>query len=89
MTQQIQNIIDSMSEDDYYEDDAVILKNYIERIERDQFITDEANKGLGRIIVDLKNYKELLKNRILELLAEKEHLEKVYERFYNKEGLSI
>lgn len=51
--------------------DATSLVNaifdHVERVERDQFITDEANKGLGRIIADMKNDRELLKKRIAEL----------------------
>jgi hypothetical protein len=47
----------------------MILKFHgqIEQIKRDIFITDEANKGLGRIVADLKNDKEQLKELIKEL----------------------
>lgn len=71
MTEQIQDIIDSMSEDSFYEDEAVILKTYIERIERALFITDQANAGLGRVAADLNNDKELLKKRIIKLTEPK------------------
>jgi len=66
MTKQISDLIEDIRFN-FNEDDSIILKTYIERIERDQFITDEANKGLGRIIVDLKNDKELLRQRIIKL----------------------
>lgn len=35
MTQQVIDIIDSMNDDNYYEEEAVILKAYIERIEKE------------------------------------------------------
>ncbi len=33
MTNQIKEILESLFDDDYYEDEAVILKTYIERLE--------------------------------------------------------
>lgn len=47
----------------------MILKfnGQIEQIKRDIFITDEANKGLGRIVADLNNDKKQLKELIKEL----------------------
>ncbi len=67
MTQQIQEILESIGDDDYFKNEAVVLKTYIEQIERDRFITDEANKGLGRVIVDLKNDKAMLTSVLKEL----------------------
>jgi uncharacterized protein (UPF0335 family) len=70
MTQQIQEILTSLSEDDYFEDEAIILKTYIERIERKLFISDEANAGLGRVCADLKNDNEAFKSVLKELKSQ-------------------
>lgn len=69
MTKQIQGILESIRDDNFFENEAVVLKNYIEKIEHKYAISIKSIKTLDQEISDLKNSYESLRGRFNQLIS--------------------